>query len=804
MMLSKLFCSLRTYATRANLLKLRNIGIIAHIDAGKTTTTERMLYYSGKINRIGDVDQGDTITDFLPQERARGITIQSAAISFNWQDDYKINLIDTPGHADFSFEVIRAVKVLDGCVTILDAVAGVEAQTEKVWKQSKNIPKICFINKMDREGAGYSRTVKELITKMRTKVVLINMPLFKYDAKTQRNSFEGVIDLVNQKVLKWSPYNPDNIQVIEAIDTTPEIKEHFLRGRESLVEALGEFDESLVEYFLDQAEGDYLAIPANLLNQSIRRATVKQHLTPVLCGASFRNIGVQPLLDAVVNYLPSPLEARIPEVNHDNLPMSYDPKVGVLINGNKNLCVAFAFKVITDPIRGTMIFIRVYSGILNSNNTVYNCSRASKFKLGKLVLLHANVYEETSQLYPGEIGVLTGATVANNVSTGDTIVSHSLKKDGLKSLDRNTELTLRINPITVPPPVFVVCVEPRTLGNKKSMEEALRVIVREDPSLVVSKDEETGQTLLGGMGELHLEIAKDRLLNDLNADVNIGKVMVSYKEAIDHSSQEFTAENDNGCKFTLAVEPISLNTSIEDTIASDKSGSKWYSLGSDNNYLVVEPHETYRLDNWDLLVPYHSIINAILSSSIAALQKGGKVANFSLHSCAVKLKGNWKIPSDMENVSEILPLTRNQIVGILDSLPFEVYSLLEPIMLLEVNIPQKDVGPVMQDLTGARKANILSIEDEYEVPESNEDLSSIDFHRMAQQQYLPPDMTLKNAQLGDIGSNNKIIRAFVPLREMVAYTNKIRSLTQGRGSFHMNYHGMDKVTHDRLGSVLNE
>ncbi|CAR28346.1 ZYRO0F01892p [Zygosaccharomyces rouxii] len=804
MMLNRLFGSLRTYATRANLSKLRNIGIIAHIDAGKTTTTERMLYYSGKINRIGDVDQGDTITDFLPQERARGITIQSAAISFNWQDNYKINLIDTPGHADFSFEVIRAVKVLDGCVTILDAVAGVEAQTEKVWKQSKNIPKICFINKMDREGAGYSRTVKELITKMRTKVALINMPLFKYDTKTQTNSFEGVIDLVNQKVLKWSAQDPDHVEVIEAIEAASEIKEQFLQGRESLVEALGEFDESLVEYFLDQAEGDYLKIPANLLNQSIRQATLHQHLTPVLCGASFKNIGVQPLLDAVVDYLPSPLDARIPEVNHDHLPMSQDPKVGVLINGNKNLCVAFAFKVITDPIRGTMIFIRVYSGTLNSNSTVYNCSRASKFKLGKLVLLHANVYEETPQLYPGEIGVLSGANVANNVSTGDTIVSHSVKKDGLKSLNKNTELTLRINPIAVPPPVFVVCVEPKTLGNKKAMEEALSLIVREDPSLVVSKDEETGQTLLGGMGELHLEIARDRLLNDLHAGVNIGKVMVSYKEAINESSQESTAENDSGCRFTLSVEPIPLDVPIEETIASDKSGSKWYPLGSDNNYLVVEPHETYKLDNWKLQVPYDSIINAILSSSIAALQKGGKVANFALHSCAVKLKGNWQVPLDMENVTEVLPLTRNLIMGMLDSLPSNDYSVLEPVMNLEVNIPQKDVGPVMQDLTGARKANILSIEDEHEMSETDDSLSSADFHKMAQQQYLPPDMTLKSARLGEIGISNKIIRALVPLREMVAYTNKIRSLTQGRGTFHIDYHGMDRVTQDRLESVINE
>lgn len=802
--MKRIYSSIRTFATRADLSRLRNIGIIAHIDAGKTTTTERMLYYSGKINRIGDVDQGDTITDFLPQERSRGITIQSAAISFNWQKNYKINLIDTPGHADFTFEVIRAVKVLDGCVAILDAVAGVEAQTEKVWKQSRNIPKICFINKMDREGAGYSRTVKELITKMKTKVALVNMPLFEYNSETQTKTFEGVIDLVNQKILKWDPKDPDSVVVTEALESPDECLKSFLKGREALVETLGEFDETLVDYFLEEADGDYLRVPADLLNQSIRKATLAQYLTPVLCGASFRNIGVQPLLDAVINYLPSPLEARFPEVNHDNLPMQYDPTVGMLINGNKNLCVAFAFKVITDPIRGTMVFVRVYSGVLNSNNTVFNCTRGRKFKLGKLVLLHANVYEETAKLYPGEIGVLTGSTVADSVATGDTIVTHSVKKDALKSMNKNTELNLRINPIAVPPPVFVVCVEPKTLGNKRAMEEALNIIVKEDPSLVVSKDEETGQTLLGGMGELHLEIARDRLLNDLHAEVHIGKVMVSYKESINVPTAEFTAENDAGFRFTISVTPLPLDVPVEEAMLSFSKNLKWYPLGSDNNYLVVEDHESYRLDQWDHQVPYHAIINALLSSSIAALQKGGKIANFPLNSCAVKLKGDWQIPLDLETVTEILPLTRQLVSRSLDSLPEKDYSVLEPVMSVEVCVPQKHVGSIMQDLTGARKSNILSIDDEHELEESSGGLTSADYHSMAQQQYLPPDLTIKNAQLGEIGGHNKVIRALVPLKEMVAYTNTIRSLTQGRGTFYMAYHGMDRVTQDRLESIIND
>ena len=273
---------IRRYATKHDLSKVRNIGIIAHIDAGKTTTTERMLYYSGKINRIGDVDQGDTITDYLPQERSRGITIQSAAISFDWKKDYKVNLIDTPGHADFTFEVIRSLKVLDGCVTILDSVAGVEAQTEKVWKQSSGLPKICFINKMDRTGAGYSRTVKELVVKMKTRALLINTPIFKVDPTTKEAVFNGVLDIVYGKQLIWDPNDPDKIDV-KSVDAEHEYYNDLVKGREALVETLGEFDESIVEHFFNEADGEYLNVSPEVLNKSIRNATLSLHATPVLC-----------------------------------------------------------------------------------------------------------------------------------------------------------------------------------------------------------------------------------------------------------------------------------------------------------------------------------------------------------------------------------------------------------------------------------------------------------------------------------------------------------------------------------------
>lgn len=801
MLIARLSGSLRRYATKPDLGKLRNIGIIAHIDAGKTTTTERMLYYSGKISRIGNVDQGDTITDFLPQEKSRGITIQSAAVSFNWQKDHQINLIDTPGHADFTFEVIRSVKVLDGCVTILDAVAGVEAQTEKVWKQSQRSSKVCFINKMDRVGAGFSRTVKELVAKMKTRVALVNIPLFVQEPRDQTPRFGGVIDIVNMKVIEWDTEDRDKINVKDATTAGAEIQEQLLKGRESLIETLGEYDENLIEYFLEEADGDYLKVPPQLLNGSIRKATLAKFITPVLCGASFRNIGVQPLLDAVVNYLPSPLEASLPETNHPSLPVKLDPKLGVLMNNNKNLCVLLAFKVITDPIRGIMVFVRVYSGTLHAGNTAFNSNTGKKFKIGKLVVPHANVYEEVSTLYPGQIGILVGTTVAENVSTGDTIVTHSLKKDGLRSLDSRKELTIKINPIAIPPPVFSVCIEPRTLGNRKSMEDALRTLTREDPSLHVSFDEETGQTLLSGMGELHLEIAKYKLVNELNADVEIGKVMVSYKETIDGMSPEETISSDAGYQFSVSIVPLPLHEDTLDVVARS-THETWYPLGTDNNYLIMENHQKYTSEEtWPFQISFQAVINALVSSSIVALQKGGKIARYPLHSCAVKVKGDWTLPPDIENPTEILKLSRKLILTAISNIPQGQFSVLEPVMDLEISVPQKDMGSVIQDLTGSRNANILSIDDESGLDNNDQ---NIEFQKIAEEQFLPPDPTVKFANLGSEGSSMKYIKAQVPLRDMVSYTNKFRSLTQGRGSFHMNYRGMDKVNADRLSSVLNE
>lgn len=784
---------------RSPLSKVRNIGIIAHIDAGKTTTTERMLYYAGISKHIGDVDTGDTITDFLEQERSRGITIQSAAISFPWRNTFAINLIDTPGHIDFTFEVIRALKVIDSCVVILDAVAGVEAQTEKVWKQSKSKPKICFINKMDRMGASFNHTVNDLINKfMRgttTKPVLVNIPYYRKQPTSNDYVFQGVIDVVNGKRLTWNPENPDEI-IVDELDGTS--LEQCNRCRESMIETLTEYDEDLVQHFLEEAEGDYSKVSAQFLNASIRKLTMKNMIVPVLCGASFKNIGVQPLLDAIVNYLPSPIEAELPELNDKTVPMKYDPKVGCLVNNNKNLCIALAFKVITDPIRGKQIFIRIYSGTLNSGNTVYNSTTGEKFKLGKLLIPHAGTSQPVNILTAGQIGLLTGSTVENNISTGDTLITHSSKKDGLKSLDKKKELTLKINSIFIPPPVFGVSIEPRTLSNKKSMEEALNTLITEDPSLSISQNDETGQTVLNGMGELHLEIAKDRLVNDLKADVEFGQLMVSYKETINSETNIETYESDDGYRFSLSLLPNS--DALPNCLA--------YPLGVNENFLIMEKNGNWDKE-WKYQVSFESILNSIIASCIVGLQRGGKIANFPLYACSIKINSDWSVPLDIETPQEILKITRNLIFKALNDLKPEKYNLLEPIMNLDLTIPQSDFGTVLQDLTGARKAQILSIEDESSV--SNSGASTCNSPENSNRIYIPSDAVTtlhatkdkKNTQ--ETSSNvKKIIKAKVPLREITTYTNKLRSLSQGRGEFNIEYSDMEKVTNDRLQSILHD
>lgn len=796
------------------LSKIRNIGIVAHIDAGKTTTTERLLYYSGKITRMGDVDTGDTITDFLPQERSRGITIQSAAISFLWGNNCQINLIDTPGHADFCFEVMRTLKILDGCVSILDGVAGVESQTEKVWKLSHFLPKICFVNKMDRMGANFNNTVKSIATKLHTRPILINFPVFE---KSENNFNEpkliGVVDIVNQVFLKWD--NPvekvsrENIKVTPIDPESPHYQD-MVKCRESLVDTLTEFDEALLSEYIDVADGDCLKISSQMLNNSIRTSTLNRNVTPVLSGSSFNNVGVEPLLDAIRNYLPSPLEARIPDLKDNSnptkeVPAKVDPKVGLIINNDKNLCMALAFKIITDPIRGTMIFIRVYSGVMRNGSTIYNSTNGEKLRIGKLVKMNADKPQEIDHLSTGEIGVLTGSSISENITTGDTLISHSAKKDGLKTLKGKNELSLQIDPIIIPPPVFSVVLEPQTLGNKDHMDTCLNRLVTEDPSLQLSKDNETGQTILSGMGELHLEIASDKLINDMGAKVHLGKINVFYKEALEDATmwEQTTPEVESkGYHFNIRVEPLNENNLKNHQ--NGKGKDLIIPLRNDNNFVIMEPNENFdpNSPDWKPVLSFESIVNAITSSSLVGLQRGGKISNLPLFGCAIRVKGDWNIPLDAEKPTEVLNITRSLIQDALKKLSKDQYNVLEPIMDLNVTVNTSDMGKVSQDLTSARNANILSIEDSSTTSEAINDV--IEFSNYADNMHLPKSDLSTSSNNISRGTNIKVIKAEVPLQNMIAYNRTLRSLTQGRGEFHMEYNSMKKINQNRLSDILKE
>lgn len=819
--------------SRLNLVppdRTRNIGIIAHIDAGKTTTTERMLFYSGKTRRIGNVDEGDTVTDFLPSERERGITIQLAAITIPWNNN-KINIIDTPGHADFTFEVTRSLRVLDSCITILDAVAGVEAQTEKVWKQAHalGIPKIAYVNKMDRPGAGFSRTVKEIIQKLQTRVVLCNIPYWE----TPTNDvpiFKGVLDVLNMKLLKWNSEDNANGTDISVTDLQadkdkyPELYEMVSKSRESMVETLGEFDEAIIDSFLENDE-DYMKIPTSVLNSAIKKATNDNYVTPVFCGSSFRNIGVQPLLDAVVSFLPSPLEINIPEVSSNApktlskmkgknrkkvttsedtaVPLAMDPKRGLVINKNPNLTAALAFKVITHPTRGVMTFIRVYSGKLTSNTTVINSRTGKKLNLRKLLLMHGDEPELVQLLTAGNIGVISGTD--DEIITGDTIVSHGPVNKPFTGFESN----LKMLPIEIPPPLFNSSIEPLTAGDARHMNSCIQMLLREDPSLKVSVDEDLGQTILSGMGELHLEIVKERLVKDMKANARLRDVAVSYKETLAKPNYQLVSQStgDNDC-ISVEITMDSFEGLAEKSDFAEEEGA--IVLEHENNIIILEPDATpsymqAALDErrWKSDHSLEDLQETLVHGCITAMQLGGPVFGFALHSTVIRIK-RWDFPVDSKdyNSSSLLDVSRRTVSKNIKDLGDSekgLFSLLEPIMLTKVYVNSDSLGEVVHDLTHRCQASITSIDDE------SENMDALNWaNEEAERVYLPPDYTMKNVGTQVELKNKKVIIAETPLREMIGYLSRLRSITQGRGVFDMSYLGMKRVNKSRLASISNE
>ncbi|KAL7269143.1 Ribosome-releasing factor 2, mitochondrial [Rhizina undulata] len=813
--------------TKIELAHTRNIGIIAHIDAGKTTTTERMLYYSGFTRRIGDVDEGSTIMDYLPAERARGITITSAAITFNWTPStalstpHTINLIDTPGHADFTFEVERSIRVLDGAVTILDGVAGVEAQTEKVWHQAGKfgIPRIIFINKLDRVGARFGSTVKEVARKLKGWPAVCQLPVYERDPAGGEEVFRGVVDVVEKRGYWWDLGGDGRkIDVKEyswIAEHRPEIYEEALAARVALVELLAEHDEELVETFLEL--GDHQEIPASAIKSALRKTTLEGtgKIIPIFAGASFRNVGVQPLLDAVVDYLPSPLSR--PPVS-----VSFANKNTALLHPDDNVVCALAFKVVNDPKRGAMVFVRVYSGTLTRSQHLYNTNLAVKERAHRLLQMYANDAIDIPLIPTGHIGVIIGLKFAR---TGDTLISqqpnithHAHQKHRHTHthslVPPNDYNTLQLKPIDIPPPVFFASLEPHSLGEQKNMEEALGMLLREDPSLHVSTDEDSGQTLISGMGELHLEIARDRLVTEFKAKASMGKILISYRETIPASATpELRKVFDRELAGKKAVAAVTARVAARDEGESGFEEEKDVDseqIPLENDNLLTIHLEKFSPPDGEGVVTaaklpshlsYADIRAAFIAGTSAALSRGPWVG-FPVINTAVTLRMNpaTDLFGADSTPGAISSAARTAVTAVMkECLVSSEGVLMEPVMRVDIAVQERDMGRVVGDLVGARGGVIVSLDSSEAAGGEEEEEREIDVERV----WAPRDVTPGRSEAGGAnGERPRVVRARVPLKEMVGYLRQLRGLTGGRGGFVMALEGWDVVRGGRVREVV--
>ncbi|KAL4925399.1 mitochondrial elongation factor MEF2 [Aspergillus undulatus] len=866
---------------QADLDRTRNIGIIAHIDAGKTTTTERMLYYSGFTRRIGDVDEGSTVTDFLPAERARGITIQSAAITFHWPpgesnaaaqpnpqaprsaSSHLVNLIDTPGHADFTFEVLRSLRILDGAVCILDGVAGVEAQTEQVWHQAStyNIPRIVYVNKLDRDGAAFGRTVREVASRLGGWPAVCQIPWFKGG----NGSFVGVADAINMQGLRWETSDGKSVKrfsLQELDEAEHQLGQELRRARIALVELLSEHDETIVEKFFE-CEEDHLAVSPGDILGSLRRCLLEgtgRKIIPIFAGASFRNIGVQPLLDSVADLLPSPKETPDPEVSIGGVrgglrrllsgdliveqkekaaPVKGKQKKKAAMVADSQSAIkqlqgcGLAFKVANDAKRGVLVYIRVYSGSIDRNSLLYNTNLNVSERAPRLLKMYANDALEVDSIGEGQIGVVVGLKHAR---TGDTLVACSTNKQvPPEPLD-----TLQLRPIDVPPPVFFASVEPHSLGEEKRMHESLNLLLREDPSLHVSIDEDSGQTLLSGMGELHLEIARDRLINDLKAKVSMGRIEIGYRECPLGQSGPVTKIFDReiagrkskaGC--TALVEPFDPETSP----APDPSALS-IQTANGNQIVVLAPELQIQTNKkgieespiLPLTLDVDSVRTALQNGCIAALARGPQFT-FPMHNTRVTLTLTpeshiFGAETTTSALSAAARLATSTALSNLLSNPFNAAAspgtcLMEPLMNVIISIDEASLGAVVHDISSSRGGHIVSLDEDLPItsttlstpteeinptPETDPevDLPPIDPLKV----YAPPDpfqsFTVAGASVADSGNPPRTITARVPLKEMVGYLKHLRSLSAGRGTFVMSVDRFERMSANRQKAVLME
>ncbi|WP_346665063.1 elongation factor G [uncultured Mailhella sp.] len=668
---------------------LRNIGIMAHIDAGKTTTTERILFYTGVNHKIGETHEGESTMDWMEQEKERGITITSAATHCQWKGR-TINIIDTPGHVDFTIEVERSLRVLDGAVAVFDGVNGVEPQSETVWRQANryNVPRICFINKMDRIGADFFHSVQTIHDRLKANPVMLQLPIGHED------EFRGVVDLIKGKAIMFDKDSKGSKFWEEEIPA--DLMDLYEEKRLEMMEAVAEEDEAMMEKYLEEG-----TLSEEDLRYCIRKATIAQTIVPVLCGTAFRNVGVQPLLDAIVDYLPSPLD--IEQMKGTN------PNTGEEVAcpaDDKAPLAGLVFKLAADPYIGHLSFFRVYSGYVEPGMSVLNSTSGKTERIGRIVRMHANKREEIKWAGAGDIVALVGL---KNVSTGDTLC-HDDAPVVLESLD-------------IPDPVIQVAIEPKTKADRDALSAALNKLSKEDPSFRVTGDEETGQTLIAGMGELHLDIIVDRLTREFNVNANVGKPQVAYRETITKPSKS-------------------------DTKYAKQSGGR-----GQYGHAVIEiepnPGKGYEFIN--------SITGGVIPKEyIPAIDKGiqdalksGVLAGYP----AVDVKVNLVFGSYHEVDSSEQAFYVTGSMAIKDAMRKASPVLLEPIMSVEVVTPEDYLGDVMGDLNG-RRGKVQAME----------------------------------ARAGA-----QVISCFVPLSEMFGYATDLRSRTQGRATFSMQFDHYEKV-----------
>jgi len=672
--------------------RYRNIGIAAHIDAGKTTTTERILFYTGVSHKIGEVHDGAATMDWMEQEQERGITITSAATTCFWSGMYqqfpqhRINIIDTPGHVDFTIEVERSMRVLDGAVAVFCAVGGVEPQSETVWRQANKygVPRIAFVNKMDRTGADFLRVVDQIKTRLGANPVPLQLPI------GAEENFEGVVDLVRMKAIRWDEASRGTKYTIDEVPA--DMAEACAEWREKLVEAAAEASEELMEKYLEGGELD-----EDEIRKGLRIRTLSSEIVPVLCGSAFKNKGVQALLDAVIDYLPSPVD--IPPVKGYLDDADHTPAERKASDDEP--FSALAFKIATDPFVGTLTYIRVYSGVLTSGDTVYNSTKKRKERIGRLLQMHANHRDEIKEVRAGDIAACVGL---KDVTTGDTLCD----PDKVIILER----------MEFPEPVISQAVEPKTKADQEKLGVALQKLAQEDPSFRVHTDEESGQTIISGMGELHLEIIVDRLRREFKVEANVGKPQVAYRETIRKSVEQ------EG-KF------------VRQTGGRGQYGHVW---------LRIEPNEPgagYEFVN--------AIVGGVVPKEyIPAVDKGvqeamqsGVVAGYPVVDVKVTLYDGSYHEVDSSEMAFKIAASMAFKEGAKKANPV----LLEPIMKVEVVTPEEYMGDVMGDLN-RRRGVVQGMED---------------------------------APMG------KVIRAEVPLAEMFGYATDLRSLSQGRASYTMEF-----------------